>query len=151
MISAEEQEKMKSDGLDLDTEFGRLTNSFLQRLLNKYRHRVDTQTGGASQVGNGWPTKTPQRINVASRAKSADRGATSEREDKQEYSRLQSLRRSNTTSWKRFRRHNNENSVSALNAGKTRSSIICSSESNAPNQFGRSHTIPVSMMESKSL
>jgi hypothetical protein len=151
VISAEEQEKVKSDGLDLDTEFGRLTHSSLQRLLDKYRHRPDAQADGASQIDNEWPTPSSQRVKTTLRTKSVDRSAMSERGNKQELPRPQSLKRSNTTSWKPARQLSSKDSVSAPEASETRTGLISFPESNMPNQFGRAHTMPVSMMEAGKL
>jgi hypothetical protein len=151
VISAEEQAKVKSDGLDLDTEFGRLTHSSLQRLLDKYRHRPDAQADGASQIGNEWPTPSSQRVKATLRAKSADRSAMSERGNKQELPHPQSLKLSDTTSWKPVRRLSGKDSVSALEASKARLGLISFPESNMLNQFGRAHTMPVSMMEAENL
>jgi ankyrin repeat protein len=151
VISAEEQEKVKSDGLDLDTEFGRLTHSSLQRLLDKYRHRPDAQADGASQIGNEWPTPSSQRVKATLRTKSVDRSAMSERGNEQELPRPQSLKRSNTASWKPVRQLSGRDSVSALEASETGTGLISFPESNMPNQFGRAHTMPVSMMEAENL
>jgi hypothetical protein len=142
---------VKADGLDLDTEFGRLTHSFLQRLLNEYRHRPNVQSEGASQIENEWSTKPSQRVKATVRAKSADRSAMSEREDKEELPRPQSLKRSNTTSWKPVRRLGDEDSVSGLKSGRSVPGLVSFPESNMPNQFRRAHTIPVAMIEAKSL
>jgi hypothetical protein len=44
-----------------------------------------------------------------------------------------------------------KDSVSALEASETRTGLISFPESNMPNQFGRAHTMPVSMMEAENL
>jgi hypothetical protein len=144
VVSAKEQEKVKSTGMELDSEFGRLTHSFLQGILSKYCHSSGTQAGGTGHIDSTWPSHLPQGVKATSRAKSSDRGATSEKSDEQEWPNPQSLKRSTTTStWKPTRRHSNEDSVSALVADKTTLGLILLPKSSALNQPRRAQTLPL--------
>jgi len=152
VVTPEERDKVKSAGTELDSEFGRLTHSFLEGLLNRYRRDRNSEAEGTGPISDEWSQVLSRRAIAASGAKSSNRDATNEKANKLELLYPQSLKRSITTSnWKPATRHSGADLGPAPIADKIMPGRILFPEGTVPNPPRRARTLPISMMEAKSL
>lgn len=146
VVSADEQEKLKLAGLELDSVSGRLTTSFLQALLDKYKHNSSTEATIISNKDSDWAKEWPSETGLTSTVNFSNPSGARKTLDEQA-SRSRSLDRSSTPTVRNPARRYGVAVSMASSIGRTAPGPSHFPEGKGPIRLRRVRTSPTLRME----